>query len=1062
MKNFKKVLALALALSMILSTMTTAFAANANDDKAVVLNQLGLFKGTSTTEFVPDLDKATDAAQALVLIGRALGWEVDAAATVTFTDVPDYAVPYVAYAVEKGITNGVSETEFGTAVISGKRMVTWFLAAAGYDKAAVWADTETYATETGMTVPTGTLRDDVVAVIYAGLMVKPVGSETTIVEDLVAADPTLEDAAVAAGLVDATPDVLEVESVVGSNLKEMVVKFNKEVDTKTVVDANFVVKLGSVKKATTATLAADKMSVTLKSSTNFENQKDYSVTIEKVKDLDGAEMTKVTKTVSVFDGSLPEVSGITVTGPKSLEITFTEPVKGTEGKVTIKSGSTTVGVNNDYTASAGKNVVTVNLYSSLKDGTDYTVTTSEFQDYANYTMINNSQDLSYSKNTETITASITKATQKYVVVEFSKPVKNLSSSYFYHTFSAWTAMGVYSDEDLTSAITSSNAYSKVYVKFADDADDHPLQAGTSNVTILSKVGSTEIKDNWDNVFAGDTIGVEVAADVTAPVVSEVKVSAEDTLKVTFDENVTFTSNNVKVYDPDGKSIPVTVSGSAKEYTITLDKSYSGKTVKVEIKDVVDASLQGNKLTLYTEDISITDKTAPTVSKVTKKIVVDGEQSLYVFFDEAVDDSALVNDNYYLEKAGTYKKLEDGIEFYDGNKIVRITLKDAEKDYVNDGYNLIVRNVKDAAGNAIIGQTVASGSILAYDDASNQPSIVEVRAIAKDKVEVEFDQVLNVVEASAFKIAGLAENVVGMEIGTGKDGNTVATLTIKESAGTIAANVTDNAAAFPVNTSNATVSNLANVFGVVANNQTITPSVDKIAPSIKVVSDKKVIETRDIDNDGYIDYLVVEFDEPIFAGSVSMNDFTVAGYTVKDAFASDSAENTLAADGRGTAVAKDDATVFIRVAEKTTGDTDATPKVSIAAGLKDVAGNAFEAVSDQASQDKAAPAIVKVDATVGSADVVITFSEPVTGGTAMTAETLAVTDFTFTDTSTGGATISSVPATATSGVETVTITLSAAVIQADIDDATDDTIAAAADAIFDLVDIAATNKAVDFK
>ncbi len=223
---------------MILSTMTVAFAATTNDAKAKVLYDLGLFKGVSTTEYVPALEDEADAQQAIVLIGRALQWEVDMTATTDFTDDATWAEPYIAYAIEAGITNGVSATEFGVDIISGQRVVAWFLRALGYDMTAAWEDTATLAAEAGISIPAGTLRDDVVGVIYEALMTTPVGGDATLIEMIVLGDEALTKIAEDAGLIDASLAIVSAKAV---GVEAVEVKLNKSVSA----DTEVVIKKGA-------------------------------------------------------------------------------------------------------------------------------------------------------------------------------------------------------------------------------------------------------------------------------------------------------------------------------------------------------------------------------------------------------------------------------------------------------------------------------------------------------------------------------------------------------------------------------------------------------------------------------------------------------------------------------------------------------------------------------------------------------------------------------------------------------------------------------------------------
>lgn len=273
MKNAKRLVALSLSLMMILSTMTVAMAATTNDAKARILYDLGLFKGISTTEYVPALEMKTDALQAIVLIGRALQWDVDEDATVTFTDVPDWAVPHIAYAVDAGITNGVSATEFGPDIISGKRIVAWFLRALGYDNTESWTQTDALAAVAGIPIPGDTLRDDVVGVIYTALQTTPVGGDATLIESIVEGDALKTAIAKNAGLIDESLSIISVKHV---GLKEVEVKLNDSVKTST---TTVQIKKGSAIYSKTVTWNSAKDTATV---TTFGQlpEADYTVTVK--------------------------------------------------------------------------------------------------------------------------------------------------------------------------------------------------------------------------------------------------------------------------------------------------------------------------------------------------------------------------------------------------------------------------------------------------------------------------------------------------------------------------------------------------------------------------------------------------------------------------------------------------------------------------------------------------------------------------------------------------------------------------------------------------------------
>ena len=136
LKGLSLILVLAICLAF---SPLTASARTAHDEAAGKLNSLGLFQGVGTnTDGTPDydLDRAPTRYEAVTMLVRLLGQESEAtnADWVTpFTDVADWAKPYVGYAYTYGLTTGTSDTTFsGGDTITASQYLTFVLRALGY------------------------------------------------------------------------------------------------------------------------------------------------------------------------------------------------------------------------------------------------------------------------------------------------------------------------------------------------------------------------------------------------------------------------------------------------------------------------------------------------------------------------------------------------------------------------------------------------------------------------------------------------------------------------------------------------------------------------------------------------------------------------------------------------------------------------------------------------------------------------------------------------------------------------------------------------------------------
>ncbi len=168
---------------------------SAEETMAQDLKALGLFRGVSETNF--DLNREPSRIEALIMLVRVLGKEAEALNGMwahPFTDVPDWADKYVGYAYQNGLTNGISENEFGSGNASSVMYLTFVLRALGYsDKNNLdfsWDNPFSLAQMCGI-LPDGVnteifWRADVVSISYAALPAYLKGSNQTLASKLIA------------------------------------------------------------------------------------------------------------------------------------------------------------------------------------------------------------------------------------------------------------------------------------------------------------------------------------------------------------------------------------------------------------------------------------------------------------------------------------------------------------------------------------------------------------------------------------------------------------------------------------------------------------------------------------------------------------------------------------------------------------------------------------------------------------------------------------------------------------------------------------------------------------
>ena len=199
----KKATAFLLALVLLCGicgfTAPAQAAGEAETAAANALHTLGLFQGVGTnTDGTPifDLDRAPTRNEAVTMLVRLLGKENAAKSgswTTPFTDVADWAKPYVGYAYANGLTNGTGDTTFsGNQQITASQYLTFVLRALGYDSSkdfkwnAAWELSDQIGLTHGEYNAASTfLRGNVAAVSFAALPVAQKGSSVTLAQKLI-------------------------------------------------------------------------------------------------------------------------------------------------------------------------------------------------------------------------------------------------------------------------------------------------------------------------------------------------------------------------------------------------------------------------------------------------------------------------------------------------------------------------------------------------------------------------------------------------------------------------------------------------------------------------------------------------------------------------------------------------------------------------------------------------------------------------------------------------------------------------------------------------------------
>jgi nitrogen regulatory protein PII-like uncharacterized protein len=729
--------------------------------------------------------------------------------------------------------------------------------------------------------------------------------------------------------IDAIVTTPKVESVSALNLREVEVRFNKNVDEDVAeVLTNYTFKTGSGVSVVAAKADGKVVILTV---AGASNQQTTELTVNGIKAEDGKDIEKVTKEVKFLDTVAPTVTGVTVTGPRTINVTLSEPIQ------TLATYPLTVKVDNGAlavvgtTLSASGKVVTVQLGTAPSVGS-HEVTIEGGKDYAGFKVDKTTNNFEYTVDTVAPTATIKKVSAKQVVLEFSKEVVNVTNSNvkFYHTTSGVAAYeGIASVDGKEVTINFSNPLPEGQFKlFVDYVNDK----------------GTVIEDKWSNKFAETTLIGSYVADVTAPVITKVEAKSNTEIFVTYSETVVGADDkaNYTLKDAKGNTVSISsvvASDVAKNiYKITVP-ALNGGSYTLDVKDVKDAS--NNKMLAYSTAVAVKDLVPPTVDATAVRL---SNTKVKVTFSEAMDKASIEN------------KLNYTYNTQDLNSAVTVTAVDNNTAVILDFANvagftsfgssdsLTVGRVLDVAGNP----TASFGTIVTIPAANAYAQFNKAELVDKDTVKIYFKESIKAVKADDYRVTLNAKDYIGVSVVNDTvDGKTVLTVKFGNALdGTVIALPT-SAAGVTLST-NGTVTSV-NEFGSNVNLSAATVA-DKYAPEFisAVVSD---IDTTNSNGtitagtpNGRLDTVVVTFTENLYVPSVQESDFVVDGYTVLSA-------NTV------------DNVVTLKIKEKDVTDITATPTITLVGQIEDTSRNVRLSLDKIDSTNSNAAAVSTVKAKI---------------------------------------------------------------------------------------------------
>lgn len=554
------------------------------------------------------------------------------------------------------------------------------------------------------------------------------------------------------------PYATKVESVKATNLAQVFVTFDGEVEKASAEEVDNYA-LNDNKNIRSATLSEDGRMVTLELDTPdsvFVNQKEYKLTVSNVKAGDNVVNTTDYK-FTPLDVEIPAVSSITPLGNSAIKIKFSEPIKAANTTSFKIDGNVVVGSTDIIS-----DTVILKVYSKLSDG-DHKITVKGVSDFNNLLSLESEHEFTVvADTTPPEVKEVVNATFERITLKFSKPVDKATV--------------------LANSVYWLQGSTKRHANSVKQISDDTFEFDFSNYPIryTTDLYVTGVRDYSGNTVVADyKVQVNPVIDQTRPEITIAKYDADlpgfvIKFNKSLDRDSATKTANFVIKNNKGEEVykykTVTLDGDQRTVNVKILEKLKAGSYTIEINGVMDNTTLKNSILPFSKTIEVGDTEAPTV--VDRKVYSNSATNqLFVNFDKVMavsGEGSVVQEARYMYQPkndlNAWKSLPEGTQIgvsADGKTaIIQIPTpqynnKSISVSEINQLRVMLVQGVNGKHINPLTDDYPVSEH--------TKVNFTEAKAVAKDKIELSFDQPLlaNTFSRSDFRVE--ASNGQGLNV-----------------------------------------------------------------------------------------------------------------------------------------------------------------------------------------------------------------------------------------------------------------------------------------------------------